>query len=56
MSAPDTPPLPQEPHECRARAEEHLAEPADPAAATAWALLAVAGELAAIRRALHKRR
>ncbi|MET9050142.1 hypothetical protein ABZW50_03185 [Streptomyces bacillaris] len=37
--------------ECRRLAEEALREAQDPAAACAWALLAIAGDLAALRRA-----
>jgi hypothetical protein len=53
-------PLPQEPLECRRIAEQNIFHeqpvPEQAAFATAWALLAIAGELAEIRRALHKRR
>jgi hypothetical protein len=50
------PPLPVDPLECRHKAEQLLAErDASPAEkATGWALLAIAGELAAIRRQLGK--
>lgn len=50
---------PTEPAECRRAAENHLAHislGSGAGAAIAWALLAIAGELAAIRRDLHKRR
>ncbi|MFD7429053.1 hypothetical protein ACFV6Z_18700 [Streptomyces sp. NPDC059818] len=45
-------PLPADPLECRQNAEQLLAqnEGDDPVAACAWALLAVAAELATIRR------
>lgn len=46
-------PLPPESLECRQNAEQALTEPA-PLTACAWALLAVAAELAAIRRSLGK--
>lgn len=57
------PPLPTDPLECRQRADALLtadhssldAATAAAAAATAWAQLAVAGELAVIRRALKGR-
>ncbi|MFE9300828.1 hypothetical protein [Streptomyces sp. NPDC006856] len=51
------PPLPTDPLECRQNAERLLANNEggdDPAAALAWALLAVASELATIRRTLAK--
>lgn len=55
------PPLPADPLECRQHAQRSLGEWAvnadadpdhGPLHAIAWALLAVAGELAAIRRAM----
>lgn len=51
-------PLPPEPLECRQKAAALLLEDAfaSPAVATAWALLAVAGELAEIRRELRRKR
>jgi hypothetical protein len=59
MSGQDRPRLPQtEPHEARCRAEECLGLgdiDVDVPRALAWGLLAVAGELAAIRRDLRKR-
>ncbi|MFD3657031.1 hypothetical protein [Streptomyces sp. NPDC058620] len=50
--------LPADSLECRQNAEQLLAQNGgnDPAAASAWALLAVAAELAAIRRDLRKSR
>jgi hypothetical protein len=62
MSAPEEPdlPLPQEPLACRQNAEQNLFHqkpvPENAAFATAWALLAIAGELAEIRRELRRRR
>lgn len=50
-------PLPQEPLECRQHAEALLQENdggGGPAAAIAWALLAIGGQLADIRRYLHR--
>jgi hypothetical protein len=38
-------------NECRRAAEEALGNNQDPVTACAWALLAIAGDLAAIRRA-----
>lgn len=52
------PPLPTEPLECRQHAEALLQENdggGGPAAAIAWTLLAIAGELATIRRQLTKK-
>jgi hypothetical protein len=46
-------PLPTEPLECRQRAEDSTLPGAD---RLLWAVLAVAGELADIRRGLEKRR
>lgn len=46
-------PLPPDALECRQNAEQALTEPA-PLSACAWALLAVAAELAVIRRSLGK--
>lgn len=60
MTTPQRPRLPQtEPPDCRCQAEDFLGlgdVDVDVPRALAWALLAVAGELAAIRRDLHKRR
>lgn len=52
------PPLPPDPLECRQKAAALLLEDkfASPSVATAWALLAVAGELAEIRRELRRKR
>lgn len=47
--------LPTETLECRQIAERALND-RDPMEAIAWALLAIAGELAEIRRELRKRR
>jgi hypothetical protein len=48
-------PLPAEPLECRQNAEQLLRDrDALPSEATSWALLAIAGELAEIRRALRR--
>jgi hypothetical protein len=47
--------LPAEPHECRRNAERFALDEEYPAA-TAWALLAIAGELAERRRLERKRR
>ncbi|GFH38914.1 hypothetical protein [Streptomyces pacificus] len=56
----ERPRLPQtETSECRARAEDFLGlgdTDVDEPRAVAWALLAVAGELASIRRLLERRR
>lgn len=55
-------PLPRDPLECRQNAERSLGERVvrdkenGPLHATAWALLAVAGELAEIRRELRRKR
>jgi hypothetical protein len=50
-------PLPPDSLECRQKAAALLtADIASPAEATAWVLLAIAGDLAAIRRDLGKRR
>ena len=50
-------PLPPEPLECRQKAAALLEDKyASPAEVTAWALLAIAGELAAIRRELRRKR
>lgn len=46
-------PTPADALECRQNAEQALTEPA-PLTACAWALLAMAAELAAIRRAQRK--
>lgn len=60
MSTPE--PLPQEPLICRRNAERSLGDwvvrdkDAGPLHAAAWALLAIAGELAEIRRELHQKR
>ncbi|MFJ4907722.1 hypothetical protein ACIQCR_24595 [Streptomyces sp. NPDC093249] len=63
MSTPEQrEPLPQEPLICRRNAERSLGEwavrdaKAGPLHATAWALLAVAGELAEIQRELRRKR
>lgn len=64
MTAPDKqrPPLPAEPLECRQHAEASLGPWAvsdpdrGPLHAIAWALLAIAGELATIRRTMAKGR
>lgn len=57
MAAAGRPRLPQtEPHECRRQAEDFLGlgdGEVDVPRAIAWGLLAVAGELAQIRRGLH---
>ncbi|WUI00207.1 hypothetical protein OHR68_43195 [Spirillospora sp. NBC_00431] len=53
MDGQDRRPLPVEPLECRQHAEELLAEER-PWSSAIWALLAIAGELAAIRRQLEK--
>lgn len=45
---------PTDPLECRQNAERSL--PGNQAGASVWALLAIAGELAEIRRELRKRR
>lgn len=56
MSAPDArPPLPPEPHESIANAIEDIQD-GDTDNATAWALIAIATELGAIRRELRKGR
>lgn len=59
-SAEDRRPLPPEPLECRQNAEAILRDRADrvsgPDTAAAWALLAIAGELAVIRREMCKQR
>jgi hypothetical protein len=50
-------PLPADPMECRQNAEELLAHNDggdDPVAACAWALLAIAAELATIRRSVKR--
>jgi hypothetical protein len=48
--------LPAEPLQCRKTAEANLEEPdSAPLRAVAWALLAVAGELAEVRRELKRR-
>jgi len=58
----ERPPLPPDPLECRQNAQQCLGEwvVRDPAGgplhAIAWALLAIGGELAAIRRATAKGR
>ncbi|GAA2985304.1 hypothetical protein [Streptomyces fulvorobeus] len=52
-AAPQRAPLPVEPLECRQRAEDTALPDTD---RLLWAVLAVAGELADIRRALAKRR
>ena len=58
MTGEDRPRLPQtEPHEARRQAEDYLGlgtVDVDVPRAIAWALVAVAGELAAIRRTLKK--
>lgn len=64
MSTPEEPeaPLPKDPLECRQEAERLLGQgtPSDTTGrqrtALVWALLAVAGELATIRRELLRRR
>ena len=58
-SAEERQPLPPEPLECRQNAERLLARSsveALPIKAVAWALLAIAGELAVIRREMRKQR
>lgn len=59
MATPERPRLPQtEPQECRRQAEEFLGlgeTDVDVPRAIAWGLLAVAGELHAIRAGLRKR-
>ncbi|MET9516388.1 hypothetical protein [Streptomyces sp. NPDC002994] len=59
MSGEERPRLPQtEPHECRRRAEDFLGlgdVDVDAPKAIGWALLAIAAELATIRRSLGKR-
>jgi hypothetical protein len=50
---PDRRPLPTDTLECRQNAEGALADQA-PLSACAWALLAIAGDVAAIRRILKK--
>lgn len=56
MATPDArPPLPPDPHESTSRAEYQIGA-GDSAAATAWALIAIATELGAIRRELRKGR
>lgn len=60
MTTPPQPDVPRshlEPLECRQRAEAALRthnSPAAPTRAVGWALLAVAGELAEIRRTLQR--
>lgn len=50
-------PLPPDPLECRQKAAAVLTVGlASPAEASAWALLAIAGDLAVIRRIMEKRR
>lgn len=53
MSTPERPQPLSDPAECRRYAEEALREAQNPAEACAWALLAIAGDLSAIRRALR---
>ncbi|WKV74223.1 hypothetical protein AW27_023565 [Streptomyces sp. PCS3-D2] len=56
MTTPDPrPPLPPEPRECIAHAVRN-AETGSTGHATAWALIAIATELGAIRRELRKGR
>ncbi|MFJ4987896.1 hypothetical protein ACIP9H_29345 [Streptomyces sp. NPDC088732] len=57
MADAERPRLPQtEPHEARRRAEDLLGlGEVDIPQATAWALVAIAGELAEIRRTLRRR-
>ena len=61
-SAEERQPLPPEPLECRQNAQRSLGEwvvrdkENGPLHAIAWALLAIAGELAVIRREMRKQR
>jgi hypothetical protein len=60
-SAEERRPLPPEPLECRQNADALLARSSGtfealPIKAVAWALLAIAGELAVIRREMRKQR
>lgn len=50
---PERRPLPADSLDCRRNAEQALASEA-PLSACAWALLAIAGDVAAIRRTLSK--
>ncbi|MER6603914.1 hypothetical protein [Streptomyces parvus] len=51
MSSPERPKPLADSNECRRAAEEALRNGQDPLTACVWALLAIAGDLAAIRRA-----
>ncbi|MFJ3597901.1 hypothetical protein ACIPRU_15460 [Streptomyces sp. NPDC090126] len=51
--APERPPLPADSLDCRRNAESAL-DGQDPLSACAWALLAIAGDVAAIRRTVRK--